>query len=158
MFLKLDTIEGESTDSKHKGEIEILSYSFGLANPPTGGSDSGGAGSGKASFQDFHFVSRTQKSSPTLFQASATGSHFKQALITVRKAGGGQQEFLKITLNEVLVTSFQQGGTADSADTTPTESISLNFAKVTVVYSQVQANGSLGDGITGTWDRTTTTG
>src|SRR6478609_2866958 len=98
-FLKLDGIDGESTDDKHKNEIEVLSYSWGLTQSSSGDSG-GGGGAGKATFQDLHFVSHLSKASPMLFLKCATGQHIKEGLITVRKAGGGQLEYLKITLTD----------------------------------------------------------
>src|SRR5258705_5385585 len=106
-FLKLDGIEGESTDAAHKGEIEVLSFSWGVNQTGSlvGG---GGSGAGKASFQDLHFNTIVSKASPRLFKACATGEHIKKASLSMRKAGGRQQqEFLKIELEEVLVSSYQ---------------------------------------------------
>jgi type VI secretion system secreted protein Hcp len=151
IFLKIDGIDGESTDSVHKGEIELLSYSFGVSN--AGSIDSGGGGgAGKASFQDFHFVSRLQKSSPKLFLACASGQHIKFAALSMRKAGGRFPDFYKIRLDDVLVTSFQQGGSADGVESVPTEQISLNFAKIEIDYSVQDQKGALGETVQAIWD------
>jgi len=109
-FLKIDGISGESTDDKHRGEIEVASFSWGVTQTSTRAT--GGAGAGKATFQDFHFTKLSDKASPTLFQKCATGAHIKHAVLTARKAGENQQEFLKITLSDLLVSSYQSGGTA----------------------------------------------
>jgi type VI secretion system secreted protein Hcp len=132
-FLKLTDILGESVDSKHKDEIELLSYNFGAENPSL--AHGGGGGEGKVSFNDFNFVTRISRASPILMKACANGEHIKDAVLTLRKAGGGQQEYLKIAFSDVLVTKFDDDGTAGGTDSLPTESISLNFAKVKVAYT-----------------------
>ena len=140
-FIKLDGIKGESTDAKHKDEIDIESWSWGETNTRAGGS-AGGAGAGKVSMQDFHFVMRLNKSSPTLMQACATGQHIKTATLTARKAGKDQQEYLTFKLRDVLVSSYQTGG-SEQGDVVPTDQVSLNFAKIEVEYRQQKADGTL---------------
>ena len=114
-FLKLDGIEGESNDKAHKGEIEISSYSWGVANSGSF-SHGGGGGEGKATFQDLHFGMPMSKASPKLMSSCATGKHIPSAVLTCRKAGGTQTEFLKIKLADVLVSSYQNGGNNSGPD------------------------------------------
>src|SRR6266542_976170 len=92
-FLKLEGVDGESADSKHKGEIDVESWSWGESQSGTHGAG-GGGGAGKVSMQDFHFVMKVNKASPKLMLACATGQHIKEATLTCRKAGKDQQEFL----------------------------------------------------------------
>ena len=141
-FLKIDGIQGESLDSKHKSEIQLESWSFGEANKGSFSYGAGG-GAGKVQMGDFHFVKHVDKSSPKLFQACASGEHFKTALLTCRKAGKDQQEYYKITLNEILVSSFQTSGSAAS-DIVPSEEISLNFASIKIEYQEQKPDGTLG--------------
>lgn len=139
-FLKLTDIPGESQDSKHKGEIDLESWSWGEANSGSHAAG-GGGGAGKVSFQDFHFTMKTNKASPKLFLHCANGNHIKEALLVCRKAGKDQQEYLKIKFAESIVSSYQIGGSA--GDVVPVESISLNFAKIEMTYSPQKADGSL---------------
>jgi type VI secretion system secreted protein Hcp len=133
-FLKLDGIPGESQDKNHPNEIEIESFSWGLSNPSTIGSG-GGGGAGKASFQDMSFDSLASAAGPLLAKSCATGSHIANALLTVRKSGGGGGfEFMKVKLQDVIVSSYSQGGAADGHDDRPSENFSLNFAKITYDY------------------------
>jgi type VI secretion system secreted protein Hcp len=141
-FLKIDGVESESADAKHKGEIELESYSWGATQSGTAGKG-GGQGAGKVVPQDFHFVKRVDKASPVLFIACATGTPYKKAVLTGRKAGAGQQEYFKITMEDVLVSSYQLGGSG-SSDVVPMEQVSLNFAKLEMVYKEQKADGSLG--------------
>lgn len=148
-FLKIDTIPGESTDGKHKNEIEIESFSWGLSNSGSG-AHGGAGGAGKAAFQDFSFVTPVSKASPKLFLACASGEHIKQAILTARKAGKGQQEFLKVTLTDLLVSSYQTD--AAGGDAVPTDQVSLNFSKIEVAYREQKADGSLGESQVAGWD------
>jgi type VI secretion system secreted protein Hcp len=142
IFAKLGDIKGESIDDKHKDEIEVLSYSWGVNNSGSMAHGTGG-GEGKASFQDITFAHKFDKASPVLMQACATGVHLKEATITHRKAGKGQLEFLVIKMNDVIVTSVQNGSSGDSLS----ENVSLAFAKVNVEYKPQKADGSLDAGI-----------
>jgi len=149
-FLKLDGIDGESSDDKHKGEIDILSWSFGNTNTGTmhGG---GGGGAGKVQFQDIHFTAHTNKASPKLMLACASGEHIKKGVLICRKAGKDQQEYLKITLTDVLVSSYQTGGSGHS-EVLPVDQFSLNFAKIEKEYKPQKADGSLDSPIKAGWD------
>ena len=138
-FLKIDGIDGESLDKNHKDEIEIDSYSWGLANPTSVGSG-GGGGAGKVSMQDFHFTSKLNKATPKLMLACATGQHIKEATLTVRKAGSGGFEFLKIKLSDILVSSLQPGGAG--GDELPEDQFSLTFVKIDFLYT-VQRTGEV---------------
>lgn len=145
-FLKIDGVDGESTVAQHKGEIQLDSFSWGQARPASGG---GGGGAGKVQMQDFHFVMKTSKASPKLFLACATGEHFKKALLSVRKAGNQTIEFLKITLADVMVSSFQLG--SDANDNIPLEQVSFSFSKIEWSYS---SSGGGGPSITAGYDLT----
>jgi type VI secretion system secreted protein Hcp len=144
IFAKLGDIKGESIDDKHKDEIEILSWSWGVSNAGGRLVPGGGGGAGKATFHDFSFTHKIDKASPVLMRACATGVHLKDATITHRKAGKGQQEFLVIKMNDVIVTSVNE---ADNNDGSSVESVTLTFAKVAVEYRPQKADGSLDAGV-----------
>src|SRR5262245_9866193 len=109
MFLRLDGVKGESKDSKHAGEIEIESVNWGAAQRGTS-SHGTGAGSGKVSMTDFQFVMRCNSASPSLFVGCAKGTIYHEAILTCRKAGGQQEDFLQIKMGAVLISSYQTGG------------------------------------------------
>jgi len=144
IFAKIGDIKGESVDAKHKDEIEVLSFSWGVTNSGST-STGGGGGAGKATFQDLSIVHGIDKATPALLKACATGQHIKDATITHRKAGKGQQEFLIIKMNDVIVTGVIQG--AADGDTAGSESVNLEFAKVDLEYKPIKADGSLDAGI-----------
>lgn len=142
VFLKIKGIPGESADSKHKGEIDVLSYSFGITQTGTM-SYGGGGGAGKANFADFHFMMRMNKATPKLMQHVAQGSHIEEAILTCRKAGDKQQEYMIYKFYDLLVSSYQTSASSEE----PTESISFNFSKMEMEYKEQDAKGQLGGGI-----------
>jgi len=143
IFLKLGDIKGESLDDKHKDEIEVLSYSWGVSNPSSIDTGSGG-GHGKASFGDIVIQHYVDKSSPNLMVRCCSGEPIPDVTLTQRKSGKGQQEYLIIKMNEVIVTHVQQsaGGSASNS-----ESFGLAFAKIAFEYKPQNDKGALEAGI-----------
>jgi type VI secretion system secreted protein Hcp len=140
MFLKLDGIKGEAQDDKHKAEIDVLSWSW-------GGSQSasthmgGGGGSGKVSFNDLHITKYVDASTPKLIGAMAQGTHIKEALLTLRKAGGKEAvEYIKMIMKDCLISSIQSG--CSGGEDRLTENISLNFGQFEYAYTPQKADGS----------------
>jgi type VI secretion system secreted protein Hcp len=133
-FLNIDGIVGESKDVKHKDEIDVESWSWGetyQGSPRTGG----GGGAGKVSMQDVLFTTKLSKASPRLLLACASGEHFKTALLSASRGSGSKRvEYLKITLSDVIVSSYQTS--ASAADRPPVDQVSLNFAKIEVEYPE----------------------
>jgi len=148
-FLKLDGIPGESADDKHKNEIDIESWSWGEVNSGSHAAG-GGGGAGKVHVNDINFTMRVNKASPKLFLACARGDHIKEALLTCRKAGKGQQEYLKIKFTDLLVSNYQTGGSM--GDVVPVDQISLNFAKIEVSYAPQKPDGSLDSPVVHNYD------
>ena len=148
-FLKLDGIEGESPDHKHKNEIQLESWSWG-ATQSGGHAYGGGGGAGKVNMQDFHFVMKINKASPKLMLACATGEHIKKATLTCRKAGKDQQEYLVVNMEDLLVSSYQTGGS--HGEVVPVDQISLNFSKISYGYKEQKPDGTLGGAVTVGYD------
>lgn len=148
IFAKLGDIKGESTDAKHKDEIEVLSYSWGLSQ--TGSTAPGaGGGSGKPIFQDLAIVHRIDKASPRLMQACATGARLRDATITHRKAGKGQQEYFIVKMSDVLITAVSHAGDTSEPGS---ESVTMAFGKVHVTYTPQKADGSPDASVEFTYD------
>jgi type VI secretion system secreted protein Hcp len=138
MFIKLPDIPGESTDSKHKGEIEVLSFSWGVSQAAGSGSG-GGGGAGKPQVTDFSFVKQIGAASPALFVSVCKGDHMDEAVFTANtgtstdpKGKKGQPTFYKVTFSDVLISGVRAGG--QSGNDLPLEEVSLNFAKVEIEY------------------------
>ncbi len=149
-LLEIDGIKGESNDHKHKETIEIESFSWGCSNSGTHAAG-GGGGAGKVSYQDLHCTANVNKASPVLMQSCAEGKHIKKAVLFVRKQGTDQQEFYTITLEDLLVSSYQSGDST-GGNPVPTDQFSLNFAKIKYEYKAQDAKGQLTGAITGTWN------
>ena len=142
-FLKLEGVDGESTDDKHKDWIEIDSFSWGLGQiiGEDGVRPGGSAGVGKVAVNDVSFVKKIDKSSPVLMLSCATGQHMKEGILIGRKAGDKPVEYLKIKLTDILISSVQMSGNANG---TPSDAISLDFKKAVFSVAPFLATGGLG--------------
>lgn len=140
MFLKIDDVKGESLDSVHKDEIEVLAWSWGMSQ--SGSTHSGGGGgAGKVSVQDLSITKYVDKSTPVLIRRCCDGKHFKEALLTVRKAGGDKPvEYSKLKMTEVLVSAVSSGGSG--GEDRLTENVTLNFASFEVIYTPQKEDGT----------------
>jgi type VI secretion system secreted protein Hcp len=148
---KIDGVGGESLHKSHKGEIEVISWSWGVANAATNAG--GGSGRGKASGQDFSFTHRYSKASPVLAKHCVSGKHFKEAVFVGSKSGESQQEFLKITMKEVFITSVNHGGGGDGEIL---ETVTCSYGDVEYAYKPQDAKGGMGGEVKFGWDIKTT--
>jgi len=148
-FLKIDGIEGDSTDVKHKGEIEPQSFGWGVAQSAVATGRAGGAGAGKPQFRDLVFVQRVGKSSTKLFLACATGQHLKEATLSAHTSGKTPLEFLTIKLTDVVVSSFEEAATDGEH---PFEHVALRFAKIELTYRPQGPAGKAGPALKAGYD------
>ena len=139
MFMKIDGLPGEAKDKKHKDSIDVLAWSWGMTQSGTTHMG-GGSGSGKVNVQDLSFTKYIDKSSADLMLACCNGKHFKESLLTVRKAGENPVEYLKITMTDLIITSVSTGGSG--GEDRLTENVTLNFAKVKVDYTPQDEKGA----------------
>ena len=149
--IKFDGVDGESTHEKHKGEIDVLSWTWGVSNAARVAG--GGSGVGKAVPGEFHFTHSYDKASPNLAKYCASGKHFATVAMTARKAGGAQEDFLKISMKEVFVTSVQPGGTS-TGDVV--ENVSMTYREVEFDYKPQDDKGALGGSVKFGWNVDTT--
>lgn len=148
-FLKIDGVEGESADEKHSGQIELISWSWGESNVGTHASG-GGGGAGKVSMEDFSCSMYASKATPILMLYCASGQHIPSVTLTCRKAGGEQQEFLIVKFSECHISAYATSGS--TGDVVPTDTISINFAKIEFEYKPQLPDGTLGSAVTAGWD------
>jgi type VI secretion system secreted protein Hcp len=149
IFIKIDDIAGESIDKTHAGAISVLSWSWGVTQSGTT-HDGPGGGAGKAHVQDLTFVHYVDSATPNLIKMACAGKHFKNAMLTVRKAGNTPLEYLKIKLHDIIISSISHGGSG--GDDRHTENVTLNFAKFEVHYTPQKSDGSGGATIPATWN------
>ena len=145
--MKLDGVTGESTHKDHKDEIELFSWNWSVAQPASG--SGGGAGLGKAVPGSFGFTHNYDKSSPVLSQKCAKGTHFKDAVVTVRKAGDGAQDFLKVTMKTVFITSVSPGATAGGE---VVETVRMDYDDIDFAYKPQDEKGALGGEVKFGWN------
>ena len=153
-FLKIDGLSGESTDDKHKEWIEVLSFQHGMVQPSSAtASSSGGGTTERVQMHDLSITKLTDKASVALFQACASGKHFKTVTLEVDRAGGDKLKYMEIKMEQVVISSVQVGGSHGAGE--PTESVSFNFGTATWTYTQQKrTDGSGGGNVTGGWDLT----
>ena len=146
--IKIDGIEGEAKHKDHKGEIEVLSWSWDVVQP-SGAASGGGSGKGKAVPGAFTFTHRYDKASPVLASNSVKGKHLPKAVITARKAGEGQQTYLTLTLKEVLITSVQNGGSQGGE---VIETVGASYKDIEFAYKAQDDKGATGADVKFGWD------
>lgn len=128
---KHGVIKGESQDSQHKGEIDVLSWSWGMQAKPGLGV---GTVTGKASVHDLKIVKRVDSASTALMLALRTNEPIQKAVLTLRKAGKTQLEYMKVTIEQGRVTAL----TVDAGDVSGSpdviERVSFSFNKIEIEY------------------------
>jgi type VI secretion system secreted protein Hcp len=138
-------IKGESQDTTHKGEIEVLSWSWGMQAKPSLG---GGGASGKATINDLKIVKRLDSASTALMAALRTNEQIQKAVLTLRKAGKGQLEYLKITIEQGRITSVTVDAGDLSGSPEVVEKVSFSFNKIEVEYVPQGKDGQPQGGMT----------
>ncbi|CAN7245741.1 hypothetical protein ASF11_00010 [Acidovorax sp. Leaf76] len=141
IFMKVEGASGESKDAAHKDWTDVESFTWGVTQPHSMASG-GGAGAGKADFQNLNIVANIDKCYPAVLKHCATGKHLGQVEISMCKAGGTQIEFGKITLTDVMVTNVTVSGT--SSGDTVVVNYAFQAAKIKTEYSEQTAQGGKG--------------
>lgn len=145
--IKFDGIDGEATHQDHKGEIEVMSWSWNITN--VSNLTGGGSGQGKATAGDFHFMHQYDKASPNLAKKCAKGEHFPTVVLTARKSGDGQKDFLKVTMKEVYITSVSPAGSSGGGIA---EGVSMSVSDIEFAYKPQDDKGKLGGDVKFGWN------
>ena len=145
--IKFDGVDGESAHKDHKGEIQVISWSWQVSNPsaPFGG----GSGQGKGDPGHFSFQHNYDKASPVLAKRCADGLHFKEVTLTARKSGEGQKDFLKVVMKAVFISSAAASGGGGGEIF---ESVSMTYGDIDFDYKPQDAKGGLGSSVKFGWD------
>lgn len=138
IFLKLTGIDGEATDARHPNEIEVLGWDWSVNQSSSMHAGSGG-GAGKCTVNDLAFEHYVDRSTPNLVQYCLTGKHVSEAVLVARKAGGTPLEYLKITMEDVLISRVET--VCNPNMRAPREQVSLSFARVRQEYVVQNAQG-----------------
>ncbi len=149
--MKMPDVPGESKHKDNKDEIEVISWNWGVNNAAT--IAGGGSGRGKAVGGNFMFTHRYDKASPVLAKKCISGAHFGEVVMTARKAGDGQKDFMKITMKEVFITGVQP---ASAGDGSIMENVALSYGQIGFEYKPQDDKGALGGPVSFDWNVKTT--
>lgn len=151
-FLQVEGIPGDSTDENHQGWIEIDSFSFGvhqtIAGTPSSGS---GRTTQGCDHRDFSITKHIDKATPKLALFCCTGEHIPAITLQVCRGGGDKPKYMEYKIKDVIISSMTCGGTGES-DVIPTETVSLNFARIEWIHYDTDGT-TVADG----WDLATNT-
>ena len=143
IFLKIEGIQGESTDDKYKGWIEITGYTLGLNQPASASASTAGGGSSeRANFRDLAITKELDKSSPKLALYCADGTHIKEVILELCRAGGDKLKYMEYKLSDVIVSSIRTTGEIGI----PTEKVTFNYGKIEWTYTQQRRADGAGAG------------
>ena len=148
-FLKLDGMAGESTDDRHRGEIDVTAWSFAVSHPAAGPAGGGGGRSGRPVFDELHVEAPLSVATPPLFAACASGRHLRTAVLSGVRLAGESQEFSTCSLEDVSVVAARHGDTVDGV---PTDAVALAFKRIRISYRPQQPDGAAGAAVTAGWD------
>lgn len=157
-YIQIEGVQGESTDEKHKGWIEVMSYSHGIAQQSSGAISSHGARSaGKCDHHDFTVTKRLDKSSPYLYKHGCNGKHFPKVVVEVCRSTGAKEVFMKYTFDHVVVSSAQIGGGFGQEN--PVETVSFQYGKIKWEFTQIDPKTGAKQGVVpAEWDVLTNKG
>ncbi|MDP5008802.1 MAG: type VI secretion system tube protein Hcp [Glaciimonas sp.] len=149
MFLKIAGIDGESNDSDHKNQIDVLQWDWKITQSSNMHSGSGG-GAGKATISDLYFEHYADRASPNLMKYCLTGKHIAEAVMVNRKAGGNPLEYMRITMSDVIVTLVHP--VSSGSDEHIREQVGLSFSRVKQEYIVQNALGGSAGAVTASYD------
>ena len=150
MFLKIDNVQGESLDDKHRGEIDVISWSWGESKATAPRRDGRDGKDGRdvplSCITDLTVTKYVDLATPQLITSGVTNEVFDNAYLTVRKPGKGFADFFKVHMTNVTISSYQTGATA--GEDRLTETITLHFNAASGQYTPQKTDGSAGDPVT----------
>ncbi len=149
MFAKFSAFDGESKDSKHSGWVDVLSWAYAVSQSSSTHTG-GGAGVGKANFSELVITHYVDKATANFLKYCASGKPVPTVELSCCKSGDGQQEYMKVTLNDVLITHVRPVGATNSPRVI--EEVGMSYAKIKVEVKEQNADGSMGAAVTGAWD------
>ncbi|MCU7917458.1 MAG: type VI secretion system tube protein Hcp [Candidatus Thiodiazotropha sp. (ex Dulcina madagascariensis)] len=151
MFMKIEGIDGESTDDAHAKWIEIISFNHGVTQPTSGASGTGGRTGGRADFANFNAMKTIDNATPDLNIKCAKGEHIPKVEVELCLATGDKHTFMKYTMEDCIVTSVIPGGTSGD-ESKPLEDISFAYGKVKWEYTPIDHTGKPGSTTDRTWN------
>lgn len=151
MFMKVEGVDGESSDDAHDKWIELLSYNHGVSQPASGVSATGGRTGGRADFQDFSVIKTIDNATPDLSIKCAKGEHVPKVEVELCLASGDKHTFMKYTMEDCIVTSVSPGGGSEG-ESKPTEAVTFAYGKIKWEYTPIDHTGAPGSTTDRTWN------
>jgi type VI secretion system secreted protein Hcp len=134
-FIKIDGIDGQSTDDKHKGQIDVVRYTYGGAQPTVRASHGGARSGAGVEIDRFAFTHFVDKATPNLFKALCTGKPVAKIAFELCRSTGDSTPYLTITMEDVLVSAVANGEMVDGS-VVPAETVGLDYGKITIAYTE----------------------
>lgn len=143
LFLHVQTrragkVKGEVTTDGHVDDIELVGWQWGLSASSALGNTQVTA---RRSYTALTVVKHIDQASTALMAALATNDEVKEARLTMRRAGGEQEDFYTIKLQGARISAVQQGADPDGETR---ETVTIAFTKVDVEYRPQRATGLRG--------------
>ena len=132
-FLKIEGITGESQDSKHKGEIELMSFSWGASS--NAHVATGGRAGGRISFEDFEFTKLFDKASPQIFLKLVSGFSIPSVTLSARNTSDSEvpnPDFMKVVFTNVLISFYKEH--EPNTDLHTSEAVGALFQKMSLTF------------------------
>jgi len=149
IYIKFDGIDGESQDAGHDKWIDVLGFSYSVSQSSSA-FIGGGSGVGKANFDVLSFTHYVDRASPNLFVYCAEGKSVSEVILSCCKSGGGSQEYMKVTLKDVIITSVSPTGA--HAEAQVLEMVSLSYAEIKIEVKEQDKDGKMSAAVTGAWN------
>lgn len=134
-FIKIDGIDGQSTDDKHKGQIDVARYSYGGAQPTVRASHGGARSGAGVAVDHFTFVHFVDKASPNLFKWLCTGKSIGKVIFELCRSTGDSTPYLTVTMEDVVVSAVRNGELIED-NVVPAEAVELDYGKITICYTE----------------------
>lgn len=151
-YVKLQGIDGESTDAKHKNWIEVLNFNLSASNPVTVGSGVGGLSAGRVQIPGFSFTKRVDKATPAIFNKCCSGDPIPKVEVEICKHSGDKHCYLKYIFTNAMISSTSPSGFG--GEEIATEGVSIAFGKIEIEYTPTGHDGKPGTKVPTSWDLT----
>jgi len=152
MFCKIEGIDGESVDHKHKKWIAMEGFNHSVRQPVSAASGTGGRTGGKADFGDFIITKTIDSSTPLLYLHCSNGKHIPKIEIEFCLATGDKHTFMKYTLEDVIVSGVSPAGNSKADGAKPAEQVSFAYGKITWEYTPIDDSGRPGAAVRQGWN------
>jgi len=152
MYMKVEGVDGDSTDAKHQKWIEVESYSHAVSQAPGGSlSGQGGLTGGKADHADFSITKRLDSSSPILFLKCCSGEAIPEVTLEMCRATGEKTTFMKYVFKPCIVASVAPAGSASAGDPLPMENVTFRYGEIDLSYTPTTPKGETGAAVEAKW-------